>query len=91
MSNQKTRERQQFEKEEMKKYGVVTYSRKSEEYRSDVVVIPTEIDSFTKSEIINEYGRTYTKWIQECYLHRLREILTNPTEFGKVGIGRQEE
>jgi hypothetical protein len=91
MSNQKTWERQQFEKEEMKKYGVVTYSRKSEEYRSDVVVIPTEIDSFTKSEIINEYGRTYTKWIQECYLHRLREILTNPTEFGKVGIGRQEE
>jgi hypothetical protein len=91
MSNQKTWERQQFEKEEMKKYGVVTYSRKSEEYRSDVVVIPTEIDSFTKSEIINEYGRTYTKWIQECYLHRLKEILTNPTEFGKVGIGRQEE
>ena len=91
MSNQKTWERQQFEKEEMKKYGVVTYSRKSEEYRSDVVVIPTEIDSFTKSEIINEYGRTYTKWIQECYLHRLREILTNLTEFGKVGIGRQEE
>jgi hypothetical protein len=91
MSNQKTWERQQFEKEEMKKYGVVTYSRKSEEYRSDVVVIPTEIDSFTKSEIINEYGRTYTKWIQECYLLRLREILTNPTEFGKVGIGRQEE
>jgi hypothetical protein len=43
MSDQKTWERQQFEREEIKKYGVVTYSRKSEEYRSDVVVIPIEI------------------------------------------------
>jgi hypothetical protein len=38
MSDQKTWERQQFEKDEMKRYGVVTYSRKSEEYRADVVV-----------------------------------------------------
>jgi hypothetical protein len=90
MSNQKTWERQQFEKEEITKYGVVTYSRKSEEYKSDVVVIPieievpTELDSFTKFEILDEYSRTYKSWIQQCYLHRMKEILTNPTEFGKV-------
>jgi hypothetical protein len=90
MSDQKTWERQQFEKEEMERYGVVTYTRKSTEYQSDVMVIPieievpTEIDSFTKTEILDEYGRTYKNWIQQCYLHRMREILTNPTEFGKV-------
>jgi hypothetical protein len=37
-----------------------------------------------KFEILDEYGRTYKSWIQQCYLHRMREILTNPTEFGKV-------
>jgi hypothetical protein len=26
----------------------------------------------------------YQSWIQQCYLHRMKEILTNPTEFGKV-------
>jgi hypothetical protein len=28
--------------------------------------------------------RTYKSWIQQCYLHRMKEILTNPAEFGKV-------
>jgi hypothetical protein len=46
--------------------------------------VPTEIDSFTKFEILDEYGRTYKSRIQQCYLHRMKEILTNPTEFGKV-------
>jgi hypothetical protein len=90
MLDQKTWERQQFEKEELRKYGVVTYSRQSTEYEPDVTVIPveievpSEIDAFTKFEILDEYGRTYKSWIQQCYLHRMREILTNPTEFGKT-------
>jgi hypothetical protein len=90
MLDQKAWERQQFEKEEIKKYGVITERRKSSEFRPNVEVIsveievPTEIDSFTKFEILDEYGRTYKSWIQQCYLHRMREILTNPTEFGKV-------
>jgi hypothetical protein len=90
MSNQKSWERQQFEKVQLEKYGVITYSRQSTEHRSDVTVIPveievsTEIDAFTKNEILDEYGRTYQSWIQQCYLHRMKEILTNPTEFGKV-------
>lgn len=82
MSNQKTWERQQFEKEEMERYGVVTYTRKSTEYESDV--IPIEIEVPCEIDQVYEYGRTYTRWIRECYLHRMREILTNPTEFGKV-------
>jgi hypothetical protein len=48
------------------------------------IEVPTEIDSFTKFEILDEYGRTYKSWIQQCYLHRMKEILANPTEFGKV-------
>jgi hypothetical protein len=89
MLDHKTWEKQQFEKEEIKRYGVVTYRRKPSGL-SDVEVIsveievPTEIDEFTKFEILDEYGRTYKSWIQQCYLHRMREILTNPTEFGNV-------
>ena len=40
--------------------------------------------AFTKFEISDQYGRTYKNWIQQLYLHRMREILTGPTEFGKV-------
>ncbi len=65
--------------------------RKGRVKLSDVVIeieVPTEIDSFTKFEILDEYGRTYKSWIQQCYLHRMREILTNPTEFGILGYLR---
>lgn len=49
------------------------------------IEVPSEI-GFTKFEILDEYGRTYNlqEWIQQCYLHRMKEILTKPTEFGKV-------
>ena len=88
--NQKSWERQQFERDQIERYGVITYNRQSSERRSDVTVIPieleipSEIDAFTKFEILDGHGRTYKNWIQQCYLHRMREILTNPTEFGKV-------
>jgi hypothetical protein len=87
---QKKLERERYERNELESYGVVTYSRQPSGYRSDVIVIPieievpSEIDAFTKAEILNGYNRSYKKWIQECSLHRMREILTNPTEFGKV-------
>jgi hypothetical protein len=96
MLNQKTWERQQFEKVQLEKYGVITYSRQSTEHSSDVIVIPveievpSEIDAFTKSEILDEYGRDYKNCIQQCYLHRMREILTNPTEFGKVVLAEKK-
>lgn len=71
--------------------------RQSTEHRSNVIVVPveievpSEIDEFTKFEILDEYSRNYKSWIQQCHLHRMREILTNPTEFGKVVLERKEE
>jgi hypothetical protein len=68
----------------------VAFSGESTEYRKTVEVIPveievpSEIDAFVKREILDEFGRTYPKWIQECYLLRIREILKNPAEFGKL-------
>jgi hypothetical protein len=43
-----------------------------------------------KFEILDEFGRSYDKWIQDCYLHRMREILTNPTEFGKTVLEQKK-
>lgn len=65
MLDHKTWERQQFEKEEIKRYGVITERRKSSEFRPDVEVIsveievPTEIDSFTKFDILLLSGKYF--------------------------------
>ncbi len=75
--NQRYNERQR--QRQCKEYGAVTSSRESTEYRRMVEVIPveievpSEIDAFVKREILDEFGRTYPKWIQECYLHRISE------------------
>ena len=29
-------------------------------------------------------------WIQECYIHRMRQILSDPAEFGKVVLERKK-
>jgi hypothetical protein len=42
--NQKTWERQQFERDQIKRYGVITYSRQSSERRLDITVIPIELE-----------------------------------------------
>jgi hypothetical protein len=83
-------ENQRHNERELKEYGAVTFRSESTEFRQAVEVIPvqievpSEIDTFVKREILDEFGRTYPKWIQECYLHRMREILKNPAEFGKL-------
>jgi hypothetical protein len=86
---QDRREKQRIEEHEREQYGVVTYSRKSVN-SPEVTVVPVEIevpwalDQFVKGEILDQFGRSYDNWIQECYLHRMKEIITNPAEFGKV-------
>ena len=33
---------------------------------------------------------TYSKWIEKCYIERMRQILIDPTEFGKVVLERKK-
>jgi hypothetical protein len=81
---------------ESKHYGVVTHKRSPSEQPSSVIAIPVELevsyelDSFVKHEILDEYGMTYPRWIQRCYLERMRQILSNPAEFGKVVLERKK-
>jgi hypothetical protein len=88
-------EKKRRDEEEMKRYGVITYKRKSVN-SGEVTVVPVEIevpwalDQFVKFEILDEFGRSYGKWIQQCYLHRMREILANPAEFGKAVLEQKK-
>jgi hypothetical protein len=91
----KKQQQRQRDEEEHRKYGVVTYERRPEN-TPKVTVIPVEIevpwalDQLTKHEILDEIGYEYRDWIQECYLHRMRGILTDPTEFGKLVLGAKK-
>jgi hypothetical protein len=92
---QKRREEQErFEQkkrdnEEREKFGTVTYERRPDN-SPQVTVIPVEIevpwalDQLVKFEILSELGYSYRQWVEECYIHRMKEILTDPAEFGKV-------
>jgi hypothetical protein len=86
---EKRREQREHDTYQREKYGVVTYERRSED-APKVTVVPVEIevpwalDEFVKHEILDELAYSYKDWIQECYLHRMGEILTNPAEFGKT-------
>jgi hypothetical protein len=89
-------ERERHEMYESKHYGVVTHMRNSREYRSKIIAVPIELevshelDSFVKHEILSEGELTYPQWIKRCYIERMRQILSDPTEFGKVVLERKK-
>jgi hypothetical protein len=35
-------------------------------------------------EILGELEITYSEWVERCYKERMKEILTDPAEAGKV-------
>ncbi len=41
-----------------------------------------------KLSILEELGMTYAEWIEQCYLERMKQILTDPAEFGKLVLPR---
>jgi hypothetical protein len=53
-------------------------------------VVPVEVevspyvDNFVKTEILEELEISYSEWIERCYKERMKQILTDPAEFGKV-------
>jgi hypothetical protein len=92
---QKRREQKERDAYQREKFGVVTYERRSED-TPKVRVVPLEIevswalDEFVKFEILDELAYSYRDWIQECYLHRMRQILTDPAEFGKLVLEQKK-
>ena len=79
------------EEYQMKEYGTVTYQRdpRDSKYKK-IVAVPVEIevtwelDMLTKMDILTTLGITYSEWVEQCYRERMKQILTDPAEFGKV-------
>jgi hypothetical protein len=76
---------------DMKHYGTITYSRdpRDTKYRKITAVpveieVPWEVDQLVKLSILGELEMTYAEWIEQCYLERMKQILTDPAEFGKL-------
>jgi hypothetical protein len=85
--------------EERKKCGVETYRKKRDVPEWDEVTVirvgeievPDELHSFVQAEILDgEWGLTYPRWIQQCYIERMKQILNNPAEFGKIVLERRK-
>lgn len=87
--NRRSKEaRDQWQKEH---YGTVTFERLSREveyHRIEAVPVeievPWELDQLVKLDILETLGITYSQWVERCYRERMKQILTNPTEFGHV-------
>jgi hypothetical protein len=100
METERERVAKQYEEEEIKKCGVKTYRKKRETAEWDMVTVipvgeievPDELDSFVKAEILdgNNGYLTYSKWIQKCYVERMKQILNDPAEFGKVVLDQKK-
>jgi hypothetical protein len=93
IERERERQHRMNEEEERKKCGVETYRKTREVPEWDKVTVirvgeievPDELHSFVKNEILDgEWGLTYPKWIQRCYIQRMAQILNDPAEFGKV-------
>jgi hypothetical protein len=76
---------------EFEHYGTVTNERDSRymKYQKITAVpveieVPGELDSLVKMDILEELEITYSEWVERCYKERMRQILTDPKEFGEV-------
>jgi uncharacterized protein YlbG (UPF0298 family) len=72
-------------------YGTVTTERDSRDakYRRVMAVpveieVPSELDQLVKLDILETVEMTYSEWVEQCYRERMKQILTDPAEFGKV-------
>lgn len=88
-ANRKSKEaRDQWQ---MERYGTATFDRNSRYVKYEQVrAVPVEIevspyvDNFVKGEILEELEISYSEWVERCYKERMKQILSDPAEFGKV-------
>ena len=69
----------------------VTTERDSRDVKNQRIVavsveieIPGELDQLVKLDILENLGISYSEWVERCYIQRMKQILTDPTEFGKI-------
>ena len=76
---------------QMEHYGTVTTERDSRDTKYQKIIavpveieVPDELDQLVKLDILETVGLTYSEWVERCYKERMKQILTDPTEWGKI-------
>ncbi len=76
---------------QMYKFGTITYSRDSRNAKYEKITavpveieVPDELNQLVKIDILQELEISYSEWVERCYRERMKQILTDPAEFGKV-------
>jgi hypothetical protein len=76
---------------QMEHYGTVTSERDSRYTKYEKIeAVPVEIevkselDQLVKLDILENLGISYSEWVERCYKERMAQILTDPTEWGKL-------
>jgi uncharacterized protein YlbG (UPF0298 family) len=76
---------------QMEHYGTVTTERDSRDMKYQKIIavpveieVPDELDQLVKLDILETVGMTYSEWVERCYKERMKQILTDPTEWGKI-------
>lgn len=76
---------------QLEHYGTVITERDSRDVKyQKITVVPVEIevkrelDQLVKMDILENLGISYSEWVERCYKERMAQILTDPTEWGKL-------
>lgn len=76
---------------QLEHYGTVTTERDSRDVKyQKIIAVPVEIevhdelDQLVKLDILEHLGISYSEWVERCYKERMKQILTDPKEFGEV-------
>jgi hypothetical protein len=76
---------------QLEHYGTVTTERDSRDVEFKKVMsvpveieVPWELDQLVKMDILENLSISYSEWVERCYKERMKQILTDPKEFGEV-------
>ena len=48
------------------------------------IEVPWELDQLAKMDILEDLGISYSAWVERRYKERMKQILTDPAEFGNL-------
>lgn len=91
MEDENRQQKERADQWEIEHYGTATYERDSRDIKYQKIKavpveieVPRELDNLVKMDILQELEISYSEWVERCYRERMKQILTDPAEFGKL-------
>ncbi len=95
MEEERQQQKERADQWQIEHYGTATYKRDSRDAKYEKITavpieieVPWELDQLVKLDILAELEITYSEWVERCYKERMKQILTDPAEFGKLVLPR---